>query len=93
MTLTPSNIIAHELIGLRVTVSSSTDPTKIGMTGIIRDETRNTLTVQIRDRLLCIPKTGSSLTFELPDSQSVTVEGSGLGFRPEDRIKRRIRQW
>lgn len=93
MTVTHSNISAHELIGLKATVSASSDPTKLGITGIVRDETRNTLTLQMRDRLLCIPKTGSSIAFELPDGRSTVIEGARLVCRPEDRVKRGISRW
>ncbi len=93
MTITDSNIVAHELIGLRVSVSASSDPTKIGLTGIVRNETRNTLTVQVRERFLCIPKTSSSLSFELPNGKTITIEGSNLHFRPEDRVKRSLAHW
>jgi ribonuclease P protein subunit POP4 len=93
MTITHSNLSAHELIGLKATVSASSDSTKLGVTGIVRDETRNTLTIQIRDRFFCIPKTGSSIAFETPDGRSTTIEGASLVNRPEDRVKRGISRW
>ncbi len=93
MTITDYNLAAHELIGLTVTVSRSSDPTKKGLTGNVRNETRNTITVEIQDRLLCIPKIGSSLLFHLPTGKSVAVEGSRLRLRPEDRVKRGLTHW
>ena len=93
MTITDSNLIAHELIGLRTTISNSSDPTKIGMTGVVRNETKNTLTIQVRKRFLCIPKNGSFLTFDLPDSKPTSIDGSRLRFRPEDRVKRSASHW
>ena len=93
MTINGSNIHAHEFIGLMATVSGSPDPTKIGIAGMVRDETKNMLTIQVRDRFLRIPKDGSKFTFDLPAGNSVVVEGSSIQFRPEDRIKRRPAKW
>ena len=91
--ISDGNLPAHELIGLTLTVSKSTDPTKNGLTGIVRNETRNTITLEVRGRLLCIPKTGSSLMFHLANGKSVPVEGSRLQLRPEDRVKRGLTHW
>ncbi len=93
MTINGSNLHAHEFIGLMVTVSGSLDPTKIGVAGLVRDETKNMLTIQVRDRFLRIPKDGSKFTFDLPAGDRVVVEGSSIQFRPEDRIKRRPAKW
>ena len=92
MGITESNLTAHELIGLRVTVSESSDVTKICLTGIVRNETRNTITVQNGKRFLCIPKNGSSFAFELPNGK-MTVQGLSIQFRPEDRVKRGLAHW
>ena len=93
MTINSSNLHAHEFVGLMVTVSGSLDPTKIGVAGLVRDETKNMLTIQVRDRFLRIPKDGSKFTFYLPAGDRVAVEGSSIQFRPEDRIKRRPAKW
>ena len=37
MTINGFNLLAHEFISLKVTVSGSPDPTKIGMAGMVRD--------------------------------------------------------
>jgi ribonuclease P protein subunit POP4 len=93
MTINGSNLYAHEFIGLKVTISDSPDLTKIGVAGMVRDETKNMLTIQVRDRFLRIPKDGSKFTFDLPVGDKVVVEGSNIQFRPEDRIKRRTAKW
>ncbi len=93
MTITSSNLAAHEFVGLKISITSSPDPTTIGLSGIIRDETRNMLTIQVRDRFLRIPKDGSKLKFNLPTGDSVDLDGSSIKFRPEDRIKRRQAKW
>ena len=93
MTINSSNLPAHEFVGLKVTVSGSPDPTKIGVNGIVRDETKNMLTIQVQDRFLLVPKNGSKFTFYLPAGDRVVLDGSNIQFRPEDRIKRRPTKW
>ena len=93
MTITSSNLSAHEFVGLKLSITSSPDPTTIGISGIVRDETRNMVTIQVRDRFLRIPKDGSKLTFSLPSGDNVVLDGSNIRFRPEDRIKRRPAKW
>jgi len=93
MTINGFNLLAHEFISLKVTVSGSPDSTTIGMAGMVRDETKNMLTIQVRDRFLRIPKDGSKFTFDLPAGERMVVEGSNIQLRPEDRIKRRPAKW
>jgi len=93
MTINGFNLLAHEFISLKVTVSGSPDSTTIGMAGMVRDETKNMLTIQVRDRFLRIPKDGSKFTFDLPAGDRIVVEGSNIQLRPEDRIKRRPAKW
>ena len=93
MTLTEFNLIAHELIGLRVTISNSPDPTLVGVRGMVRDETRNMLTIEVSKRLLRVPKNGSSFSFDLPTGQPAIISGANIQFRPEDRIKRGLTKW
>jgi len=93
MAISPVNLPSHELISLKVRVSGSPDPTTRGLGGIVKDETRNTLRVESRGRLLTLPKIGSSFTFDLPEGQSALVEGSTLRFRPEDRVRRGLIKW
>lgn len=80
------NLRKHELIGLRVTVAEATDPTLVGLEGIVRDETRNMLAVETPKGEKWVPKRGTSFTFRVRGD--VTVPGDEILFRPEDRIKR-----
>jgi len=93
VTISVANLLAHELIGLKVTISSSSDHSIVGTRGIVRDETRNMLTVEVSNRLLQVPKNSSWFTFDLPDGQPFSVTGSRIQFRPEDRIKRGLTKW
>jgi len=80
------NLRKHELIGLAVVVSQSTDPSLVGLHGVVRDETRNTLLVETGKGEKRVPKHGTAFTFEVQGG--VRVEGDDLLFRPEDRIKK-----
>ncbi len=87
MTVHQMNLKSHELIGLKVLVESS-DPGLNGVMGIVRDETRNTITVETVDRILTIPKKASVFIVEVSNGERVRLTGAQALFRPEDRVKR-----
>ncbi len=93
MPITPQNILAHEWIGLHVTVKSSPDPGLRGLVGIVRDETRNTLLIEARNHLVTVPKLNTQFIATLPTGEAVPVEGPLLKHRPEDRVKRGFAKW
>lgn len=80
------NLHKHELIGRTVVVADSTDPSLVGLRGIVRDETRNMLIVETPRGERKIPKHGTSFTFG--GRAGTTIPGDDLRFRPEDRIKK-----
>lgn len=80
------NLLKHELIGLPVVVAGSTDPSLVGLRGVVTDETRNTITVETPKGERQVPKHGTSFTFEVQGG--IRVAGDELLFRPEDRIKK-----
>lgn len=85
------NLVMHELIGLVVRVSRSSDPGKKGISGTVVDETRNTLVVETRNKQgerRVLPKTECTFRFRLPDGEVVEVEGWTIIARPEDRTKK-----
>jgi ribonuclease P protein subunit POP4 len=43
--ITPENLVYHTLIGLETVVSGSTNPDIVGISGVVVDETRNTLLI------------------------------------------------
>lgn len=90
--LTPSNIINHELIGLKVKITSSKNKTLVGIKGVVIDETRNTLVVLDGGKPKIIPKNVADFEFTLPDGNVVLVKGEILIGSPEDRVKRLIRR-
>lgn len=87
--ITPYNIVRHELIGLEVKVSSSSNPYLKGVSGIVVDETRNMLFIEGSDgRVRKIPKSCCKFKFKLPSGVIVEVDGRVIVGRPEDRLTR-----
>ncbi len=84
MPLTPKNVVIHELIGLRVRVIHHPDPTLIGFTGMVEDETLNTLVISSRT----VSKRGAIFLFEIKKGKWVPVKGEEIMFRPWERTKR-----
>ena len=82
------NIVYHELIGLEVTVILHSDPTLIGLRGIVIDETKHTLKIRTREGDKRVPKLYGVFRFRLPSGLEVDVDGSLIVGRPEDRVKR-----
>ena len=72
----------------RLTVVSSTDPTLVGRTGIVVDESRNMITIA--------DEVGSSLlaknTIEFTIDDSAPVVGNMVCQRPEDRVQKNYRR-
>ena len=87
MSIKKDNIHKHELIGLRVKIQNSNDPSYIGIEGKIIDESKNTFKIEIRDSEKIIPKDGTTLSARIAN-QEVAIDASKLRFRPEDRIKK-----
>ena len=89
MRLTPSNLLQHELIGLRITVDESTNRMLCGLRGTVVDETRNMLVIENeRKAEKRVSKAGNRFIFALDDGTFVRVKGDRLIARPEDRIKK-----
>ncbi len=78
----------EELIGRRITVESATDPTLVGLTGEVLDETMKTLTLRNETgSRVVVAKNAVTIAFLL-EGHRVEVDGRALLFRPEDRIKK-----
>ncbi|NHV96307.1 MAG: ribonuclease P protein subunit [Thaumarchaeota archaeon] len=87
MKIKPSNILAHELIGLDVKVVDSRDSTLNNVEGMVVYETKKTLQIYSAGRIKTLPKDVCRFAFQLPQGV-VEVEGAKLVARPEDRVKR-----
>jgi len=76
-----------EFIGLHVKIKESSDPGWKGRTGIIIDETKNTFLIEFKDQKKRIAKKIATFEFEINDKK-MTIKGSKIAYRPEDRIKK-----
>ena len=90
--ITPENLVRHELIGLPVEVASGTNPTLVGISGRVVDETRNTLLIETRSGVRCVPKSCNCFLFTLSQGLKVKAVGSVLVSQPENRINKKIRR-
>jgi len=86
MRYTPEIIKFHELIGLKAHIIKNSDPTLKNLTGMVVDETKNTLKLYIEGKIKIIPKLNSTFIFKLPEGTKVRIHGSLLVGRPEDRL-------
>ena len=92
MNLNPESLARHELIGLEVRVTASSDPGQVGLSGQVVDETRNTFLLETKAKVLRLAKKNASLIFTLPNGQNVRVYGSILVSQPENRISKRMQR-
>ena len=83
-----NSVLNQSWIGREATIVSSTDPTHIGRTGMISDETRETITMLENKKQVVFGK--RNIEFTLGDSD-VTIIGSLMRQRAEDRIYRNHR--
>lgn len=90
--ITQQNILFHELIGLDVTVVHARNPSLIGTTGVVIDETRGTVTIKTASGIKMAGKKGVTFRLRLPDGIIVDLDGSALLMAPERRISMRIRK-
>lgn len=88
------NIIRHELIGLKVKILDAKNKNLKKISGIVVDETYNTLIIEKRNRRRkIVPKSGTTFLFELENGKKVKILGDIIIGRPEDRIKKRFPKW
>ncbi|MEM1894725.1 MAG: ribonuclease P protein subunit [Acidilobaceae archaeon] len=92
MEIKPDNILCHELIGLKVKISSYPDLNLLGLEGVILWETARTLEIEsTRGRRVKVLKPGLILLVELPTGKWVKVRGDDMLGNPFDRAKRALR--
>ena len=71
-----------------LTVVDSLDPTLVGLTGTVLEETRRTIRVLTNSGRVRLAK--NVITFRIDSGE--LIEGSAVTQRPEDRINRRYRR-
>lgn len=85
-TITRENILAHELIGLEVSVSNSSDPNKKGIKGKVIDETKNVMVIESNGIEKVVPKAEAEFEFTL-GKEKVKIKGDKILYKPEQRVK------
>ncbi|MHA1754781.1 MAG: ribonuclease P protein component 1 [Candidatus Odinarchaeia archaeon] len=85
------NLYLINLIGKKIKIINSSDPSLIGLTGIIKDETRNMLMINVENRMVKIPKKIVQLKIEI-NGEKMEVNGIRILGRPDERLKKIIRR-
>ena len=81
------SILQMPLISKNIEIIDSSDPSLIGIKGIILDETSRTLAIKSQNRRLIVPKDVVKMKIEGHD-----ITGRKVTQKPEDRINRRYRR-
>ena len=85
-------IVQSEFIGLKAKVVKSSNPSYVGISGVVVDETRNTLVIRQDNRDRAVVKDQVVFQFTLSDGTVMEVEGGVILGRPEDRVKKQVRR-
>ncbi|MHA1410219.1 MAG: ribonuclease P protein component 1 [Candidatus Odinarchaeia archaeon] len=80
------------IIGEKIKIIKSSDPTQEGIVGKIINETKNMLTLRKKNRVILIPKKNVIISMNTPNGKKILVEGKKLLGKPEDRIKKIFRR-
>ena len=80
-----SDIINLPWLSHDISITDSSDPGLIGISGKVINETRRTIQVRTQSREIIIPK--DIVTFTINSEREIV--GSSVTQRPEDRIGRR----
>jgi len=91
--ITGRNLIRHELIGLNVEIIDSSNKFHIGIKGMVVNETKNLLIIEMKKGLKGVQKKGTKFVFTIPNGRKFKLNGTRIIARPEDRIKLRVKKW
>ncbi len=90
MSITFSNLLQHEFIGLKCIHNKVYDDI---IFGTVIDETKNTLLINYNGKIKRIVKNNSIFSFKV-NNEKIEVDGKFINNRPEDRIKKKNkRNW
>jgi ribonuclease P protein subunit POP4 len=84
-----SDSIHMPFLARNIHVTESTDPTLVGISGQVLEETRHTIVVQTSNGKKVLAKDVINFTLDLEDK---VIEGFTVTRRPEDRINRKYRR-
>ena len=82
------SLIHMPWLSRNITVVDSLDPTLVGLSGTVIEETRRTIRVLTDSGRVRLAK--NVITFRIDSGE--LIEGSSVTQRPEDRINRRYRR-
>ena len=88
MTVTPKNVLRHELIGLFAKIVESSDLTLQGMSGTIVFETKNMISIRKDSVIRQAAKRAAKKIKLQTHSGACFISGSTLIGKPEDRVTR-----
>ena len=74
---------SYEIIGLEVSIVSSPDPSIQNISGIIVNDTKNTLQLKSNNKIKTIQKIGNTFLFH---QHNIDIPGKYLIGRPEERL-------
>ncbi|WP_440060055.1 ribonuclease P protein component 1 [Thermogladius sp. 4427co] len=93
MKVTSSNLVYHELIGLKVRLLSYTDMKMTGLEGRVVDETLKTLVIEtVGKKRVRVFKSNGVFEFILPSGEKAIIKGDLILGRPAERLKRLVRK-
>ena len=84
----PENLSRHELIGLEAKVAEASNPSQIGISGRIIDETMKPFQIENHSQTQMVPKSGTTFEVKLPGGDYAVVEGNYLVSRPSRRTQK-----
>jgi len=84
------NILKYELIGIEAEVVDARNKANIGIKGMVIDETKNTLVIETEKGKKRVIKQNAVFEFRF-GKQRVRIDGRLLVGRPEERLKREIK--
>lgn len=90
MKITPQEVAGCELIGTKMKVVSASNKSLIGLEGKVVDETRNTITIEKKNKEIKLIKKQITMEFKYKD-QKFRMDGKILVARPEDRLKLKLK--
>ena len=82
-----TQIINLPWLSRNMEVVDSTDPTLIGISGDLMDETKRTIIIQTGNNEITMAK--DTIRFTIEEEE---IDGSKVGQRPEERIGKRYRR-
>ena len=82
-----SQIINLPWLSRKIEVTESSDPTLVGISGMVLDETKRTIVVNNGSKEVTLAK--DTIRFTIEDEE---IDGSIVGQRPEERIGKAYRR-